>query len=230
MKSREEFMRRSAQINEHGRRFQASGFRSAMLHRNLEWYDALEFSYDMSVPNVAHLDPQRGGCCTVFPFFNGKLLELPVTMTQDYSLFHILEDYSLDRWKQQIVLIMENHGLMNFIVHPDYIVGARERKVYEALLNHLRGLNQREGVWIALPGEVDRWWRERSMMKLLGDENGWRIEGKGKERARIAYAQEDGGRLSFTFDVQSKEESRPTRFRAGSSQIPEMCVRQIWVP
>ena len=26
---------------------------------------ALKFSFDMSVPNVATYDPQRGGCCTV---------------------------------------------------------------------------------------------------------------------------------------------------------------------
>ena len=220
MKSREEFLRRSAHINQHGRKFQASGFRSAMLHRNLEWYDALDFSYDMSVPNVAHLDPQRGGCCTVFPFFNGKLLELPVTMTQDYSLFHILRDYSLDRWKQQIELIMENHGLMNFIVHPDYIIGARERQVYEALLDYLRSLKQQKGVWLALPGEVDRWWRERSKMKLVEDSNGWRIEGQGHERARIAYACEEGGRLSFKFDEQSREES--TAIRASSAQSLEV--------
>jgi hypothetical protein len=220
MKSRKEFMRRSARINRHGREFKASGFRSAMLHRNLEWYDALEFSYDMSVPNVAHLDPQRGGCCTVFPFFNGKLLELPVTMMQDYSLFHILEDYSLDRWKQQITLIMENHGLMNFIVHPDYIIGAREREVYEALLEYLRGLKQRGGIWLALPGEVDRWWRERSKMKIVEGDNGWRIEGEGKERARIAYAQEEGGRLLFRFDEHPKEESLLTRLRSGGIQLP----------
>jgi hypothetical protein len=200
MRGKEEFLRRAVHINRHGREFKASGFRAAMLHRKLEWYGALEFSYDMSVPNVAHLDPQRGGCCTVFPFFNGKLLELPVTMTQDYSLFHILQDYSIDRWKQQIALIMENHGLMNFIVHPDYILGARERVVYESLLDYLRTLRQQDGVWIALPKEVDQWWRERSDMDLVEDGESWRIEGRGSERARIAYAQEENGRLVVKLD------------------------------
>ena len=59
------------------------------------WFDAFEFSYDMSVPNAAHLEPQRGGCCTVMPYFIGKILELPLTTIQDYSLFHILGDYSI---------------------------------------------------------------------------------------------------------------------------------------
>ena len=65
------------------------------MYREQEWFDAFEFSYDMSVPNAAHLEPQRGGCCTVMPYFVGDLLELPLTTTQDYSLFHILGDYSI---------------------------------------------------------------------------------------------------------------------------------------
>lgn len=199
-RSREGFLARAKQINEYGRRFKASGFRSAMLHRKLDWYDALDFSYDMSVPNVAHLDPQRGGCCTIFPFFNGKLLELPVTMTQDYSLFHILQDYSLDLWKQQVALVMQNHGLMNFIVHPDYIIGERECKVYEALLRYLKSLEDREGVWLALPKDVDRWWRQRAQMRLVNDGSRWSIQGQGSERARIAYATEEDGKLIFEFD------------------------------
>ena len=73
-----------------------------MLYRKQSWFDALDFAYDMSVPNVAHLDPQRGGCCTVMPYFIGDMLELPVTMTQDYMMFHILKDYSIGLWKQQI--------------------------------------------------------------------------------------------------------------------------------
>jgi hypothetical protein len=60
------------------------GFRAAVLYRNPDWYDALTVAYDMSIPNVAQLDPQRGGCCTIFPYFIGNILEIPVTATQDY--------------------------------------------------------------------------------------------------------------------------------------------------
>ena len=69
------------------------------------------------------------------PYFIGKILELPVTTTQDYPLFHILRDYSIDLWKRQTELIMEKHGLMSFIVHPDYIMSNRERGTYETLLD-----------------------------------------------------------------------------------------------
>jgi hypothetical protein len=68
------------------------------MYREQAWFDAFDFSYDMSVPNAAHLEPQRGGCCTVLPYFVGDVLELPLTTTQDYSLFHILGEYSMERW------------------------------------------------------------------------------------------------------------------------------------
>jgi hypothetical protein len=196
-RDRATFLRRVEKINAYRKTFQAEGFRAAVLYRNQEWYDALDFSYDTSVPNVANLDPQRGGCCTVMPYFVGKLVELPVTTTQDYSLFHILNDYSINLWRQQIDLILERHGLINVIIHPDYSVSSRERAVFEALLSHLAKLRIERGVWIALPKDVARWWRQRSEMKLVEDKNGLRIEGEGKEQARIAYASEKDGRLAF---------------------------------
>ncbi len=36
-----------------------------------------------------------------FPYFVGKILEIPLTTSQDYSLFQILNDYSIDLWKKQ---------------------------------------------------------------------------------------------------------------------------------
>ncbi len=199
-RNKKQFLRRAKKINSHKERFGASGFRAAVLYRRQLWFDALDFSYDMSVPNVAHLDPQRGGCCTVMPYFVGKILELPVTTTQDYTLFNILNDYSTDLWKKQINLIMEKHGLMSFIVHPDYVGGSRERTVYEALLAHLADLRKENGVWIATPGEVDRWWRQRAEMQLVKDGLDWRIEGPGCERARIAYASQKDGHISYAYN------------------------------
>lgn len=121
----EEYLVRTKKINAYGKQYGATGFRSAVLYRNQMWFDQLKFSYDMSVPNVAHLEPQRGGCCTVMPYFVGNILELPVTTTQDYALFNYLDKYSIDLWRHQIDLVMEQHGLVSFIVHPDYITKSR---------------------------------------------------------------------------------------------------------
>jgi len=203
-KNREQFLDRVVKINSYRRKWGANGFRAAVLYRREEWFADLDFSYDMSIPNVAHLDPQRGGCCTVMPYFMGNLLELPVTTIQDYSLFHILQEYKIDLWKTQIELIMEKHGLLSFIIHPDYVIGAPERKVYEELLSHLAGLRRDRDVWIETPGEVNRWWRQRSGMKIVEDKEGTRIEGEGSERARIAYASEVDGRLALAVEPRSQ--------------------------
>jgi hypothetical protein len=198
-RDREQFIRRAAKINSYREQYGAEGFRAAVLYRKQLWFDQLKFSYDMSVPNVAHLDPQRGGCCTVMPFFIGNMVELPVTTTQDYMLFHMLNDYSISLWKQQIDLIMKKFGLMSFIVHPDYIMKPRERAVYEELLAHLADLREKRNVWITTPGEVNCWWRQRAEMRLIEDGTDLRIDGAGSERARIAYATERDGRLVFAF-------------------------------
>lgn len=198
--TRLEFLRRIRKINHYGREFGAAGFRTGLMYRNLDWWDALEFSYDMSVPNVAHLDPQQGGCCTVMPYFVGNILELPLTTTQDYALFHFLGDYSIELWKKQIALIMEKHGLISFDVHPDYIIDERARNAYVALLAHLSRLRSGKMIWITVPKEVDRWWRQRSQMKLVGQEGHWCIEGSGAERARIAYASLQGGRVVYSLE------------------------------
>jgi hypothetical protein len=195
--SEAKFFERVHRINHYGGALRAQGFRSGALYRNLSWYGALEFSYDMSVPNTAHLDPQRGGCCTVMPYFVGKILELPVTTTQDYSLFHILRQYSIDHWKRQISQIMEKHGLASFIVHPDYVLESRAREIYKSLLAYLAALRSKGKIWVALPREVNQWWRARSQMKLARQGNNWVIEGPDKDKARVAYAFLDGGRLVY---------------------------------
>jgi hypothetical protein len=195
----DKFHESAARINQFGLHFGSKGFRSAILYRNQEWYGALDFSYDMSVPNVGHLDPQRGGCCTVMPYFIGNLLEIPVTATQDYTLFNVLGTYSLDLWRQQISQIMQQHGLISFIIHPDYLDTPDARNAYVALLGHLSELRDEAGVWIALPGEIDTWWRQRSRMRLVSEESGWRIEGPGAERAGIAYATLRNDKLTYEF-------------------------------
>jgi glycosyltransferase involved in cell wall biosynthesis len=198
---RERFLKRSKKINRYGRDYKASGFRAAVLYRNQDWYENLDFEYDMSVPSVAHLDPQRGGCCTVMPYFIGNKVELPVTMTQDYSLFHILKDYSLDLWNRQTDVVMRQHGLISYIIHPDYVIAKRERDMFEALLARLADLRKETGLWIALPKDVARWWKQRNAMRIVGSGGNLYIEGEGSERARIAYASESNGRIAIELEA-----------------------------
>jgi hypothetical protein len=216
-RNREEFLSRAAKINSYLKKFGAQGFRSGALYRNLRWYDALKCSYDMSVPNVGHLDAQTGGCCTVMPYFVGKILEIPVTTTQDYSLFHILSSYSTALWEEQCRLILSGHGLISVIVHPDYAINKKSNNTYRRLLAYLAQLREKMFVWTTLPGEINKWWRMRSEMMLVTDGLSWRIEGEGQERARIAYAHLADGQLKYSFDrslmpgLQQKEMNEPNR-------------------
>ncbi|MGH2509839.1 MAG: hypothetical protein ACRDHZ_20870 [Ktedonobacteraceae bacterium] len=197
-RERTEFLRRAKLINAYAEKFSAQGFRSGAMYRNQSWYDAFEFSFDMSVPNVAHMEPQRGGCCTTMPYFVAKILELPLTTIQDYSLFHILGDYSIDLWKQQIELIVQRHGLVSFITHPDYLIEQRAQGVYLDLLSHLARLRAEKKVWIALPSEINSWWRNRHQMRLVPDGDDWRIEGPDKDKAQIAYASLKDDRVVYS--------------------------------
>jgi hypothetical protein len=196
-RDRVEFERRAVRIEEYRCQLGANGFRSAVMYRNQEWYDQLHFQFDMSVPNVAHLEPQPGGCCTVMPYFVGAMLELPLTTTQDYSLFHILGDHSISLWKQQIDLILGKNGLISLLVHPDYIRARRECEVYLELLRYLAYLRTHRKLWVALPDQVNDWWRQRAAMELVRDELGWTIRGPGSERAQIAYARIMEGNLVY---------------------------------
>ena len=194
---RDEFRRRAALINRYGREYGAKGFRSAVLYRKPEWYADLDFSYDMSIPNVAHLDPQRGGCCTVMPYFIGDVLELPLTTVQDYTLFHVLNEQSIDLWKIQVEAILSKNGLASFIVHPDYITEPETQAVYKNLLIMLSELRKQENLWFALPRDIDSWWRARSRMSVVRDGESWQVVGEGAERAVLAYAKAVDGKLVY---------------------------------
>jgi len=199
-RGRQTFLTKAAKINEYAERFGAQGFRSPVLYRNTDWFQDLNFSYDMSVPNVARLEAQRGGCCTVMPYFlPGGMTELPLTTAEDYTLFHVVNDNSANLWKQQIRILREANGLMTFLVHPDYVQPKQAQDVYRKLLEEIARLRSDDKVWVTLPNEVDRWWRQRSVMKLVPDGAGWKIEGAGCERARVAHAVLDGNRLVYEF-------------------------------
>ena len=82
----------------------------------------------------------------------------------------------------------------------DYLLGAREQHVYRELLAYLYGLRERAGLWITLPAEVNRWWRQRHEMRLVPAGDDWRIEGSGSERARLAWATIENGRVTYSVD------------------------------
>jgi len=193
-----QFQRSAERINEYAKQFGAEGFRSPVLYRKADWLEYLSFSYDMSFPNVGHLDPQRGGCCTVFPYFIGSMIELPLTTTQDYSLFYYLNETSIRLWKEQIESILEKNGLVSLLVHPDYILRQRERSLYQELLSLITDYRERWDLWTPTPGELAGWWRARSEMTLRWDGIRWIVDGPQRHRAQVAYAQINDGQIEYS--------------------------------
>ena len=90
--------------------------------------------------------------------------------------------------------------MMSFIIHPDYLLEQRALQTYRSLLEHLTELRAEQNTWIALPREVNEWWRQRSQMSIVQKNGNLQIAGRGSERARLAFARAQGDRVVYSFD------------------------------
>lgn len=176
----------------------AAGFRSPATHRNPEWMPELGALYDSSFPDTDPFEPQPGGCCSILPFFLGELVELPITLVQDHTLWEILRQDSIDLWTAKCDWIIANGGLINPIVHPDYLDTPARLRMYEEFLEYLAA--QRNG-WHALPREVAAWWVTRDRLRCVEDGEGVHIEGDSAARARLAWVCRDGDDLALELEL-----------------------------
>jgi hypothetical protein len=173
----------------------AVGFRSPATHRNAAWMAELGCLYDGSFPDTDPFEPQPGGCCSIFPFFMGEMVELPITLVQDHTLFEILREPSIALWKDKSDWIIRNHGLVHLVVHPDYLCTADRLAAYEEFLVFL---NLQERKWHALPREVAHWWKTRAGLRCeSGPGEEARIVGGPSDGATVAYAREESDRIVF---------------------------------
>jgi len=191
------FLERLKKVKFYMEKLGAIGFRSAIMYRNIDWFKYFDFSYDMSVPNIGHLDPQFGGCCTVMPYFISSILELPLTTIQDYPMYFILKENPIDFWKKQVESIYQINGLISFNIHPDYNLKTERINIYKSLLEYLKEFSSKNNLWQPLPKEVFQWWKLRSKMKIVKKNKSWIIEGEGSEDARIALVSLKNNELSF---------------------------------
>jgi len=223
------FRERATRINRYTRQYRTKGFRAGSMNRNQSWLHFLEIEYDMSVPNVAHFEPQAGGCCTVMPYMVDDIVELPLTTVQDYALFYILREHSVDLWKRQIQIISRKHGLISFIIHPDYVVRKKERRVYCKLLDYIAKLQNEGQTWISLPNEINTWCRQRSRMRMVHTQAGWEIQGEGSERARVASAQLVDGELIFRVDRERPSPDSIGQTAVSATSVSPDVICEEWV-
>jgi peptidoglycan/xylan/chitin deacetylase (PgdA/CDA1 family) len=156
------FERQLPGIRRHLEAWGAEGFRSPALHRNADWMPDLGCRYDSSFPDTDPFEPQPGGCCSILPYFLGDVVELPITLVQDHTLFEILQEQDITLWRDKATWVAAHGGLVNVLVHPDYALTPDRLTRYDELLSFLAGL---EGGWHALPRDVARWWRRRAVVE-----------------------------------------------------------------
>jgi hypothetical protein len=159
----------------------AVGFRSPATHRVYDWMPTLGFAYDSSYPDTDPYEPQPGGCCAILPFFNQAMVELPITMPQDHTLFEILGHHDEASWVQKAAALREAGGMCLMITHPDYMldpfrVAAYTRFLEDALTHE---------PWCALPRDAADWWRDRAGSRIVRTPEGWRVDGPAHDRAAI---------------------------------------------
>ena len=193
--SRAEFDRNLPAVRRYLAAWGAVGFRSPATHRNADWIAELPVLYDSSFPDTDPFEPQSGGCCSIVPFRLGEVVELPITLVQDHTMWEILREPGIDRWVDKSRWIMRNHGLVNVIVHPDYVVDEARLALYERFLAFLAA---QPGGWHALPRDVAHWWRERDALAVEpGPDRRPRLSGSSEYDASIAYAHESDGQIVF---------------------------------
>ena len=176
------FKRRAAKINSYAREWNASGFRSGFMLRNLDWLHDLDVQYDASTFDTDPFEPQPDGGHTIFPFWvprsndgsingqrstinpsSGGYVELPYTLPQDSTLFLVLRETTPEIWIRKLDWVAQHGGMVLLDAHPDYMSfnGSRQTSteypaaLYREFLTYVK-TNYASEYWHALPKEVAR--------------------------------------------------------------------------
>lgn len=169
-------------IRESADRWGAVGFRSPATQRQWEWMGMLGFDYDSSFPDTDPYEPQPGGSCSWLPFFIDNLVELPITLPQDHTLFVILRRDGASTWIDKARQLRERAGMALLLTHPDYMTDDATLQAYVSFLDEFDG----DGTaWRALPRDVAAWWRRRAASHLEAFGDGWRVVGPAAGEAVI---------------------------------------------
>lgn len=164
----------------------AVGFRAPAMHRRWEWMPLLGFDYDTSFPDTDPYEPMPGGCCSWLPFFIDDLVELPVTLPQDHTLFVILGHRDAALWVEKAGTLRASGSMALIDTHPDYLVDRVIRSAYTAFLDRV---GTDSSAWRALPREVAEWWRRRAASSLTWTGTEWRIAGAAAADGRVEFVE-----------------------------------------
>jgi peptidoglycan/xylan/chitin deacetylase (PgdA/CDA1 family) len=173
--SESRFRKYTRQINQYLSEWNVVGFRSPAMYRNLSWLSACNIHYDASTFDTDPFEPQATGASTIFPFIvNARgdsegYVELPYTLPQDFTLFVILKEQSIDIWKRKLDWLAENGGMALLITHPDYMHFPGSKKsqeqypceLYSDFLTYIQD-KYRDSYALFLPRELADFWRRQN--------------------------------------------------------------------
>jgi peptidoglycan/xylan/chitin deacetylase (PgdA/CDA1 family) len=192
--SRRLMEKRLPEMREYAKRWQAVGFRSPATQRQWELMPHLGFDYDSSYSDSDPYEPQPGGCCSYLPYFNQAMVELPITLPQDHTLFTILQHSDAELWLRKAEHIRERRGMVLVLTHPDYAHDPRLAAGYRQLLDAFASDGS---VWHALPRDVAAWWRRRGASTLCRNNGSWSVAGPASGDGRVRFT--SPGRVSATW-------------------------------
>jgi hypothetical protein len=174
---------RLPQIGRYATDWNAVGFRSPATLRDWHAMARLPFEYDSSYSDTAPYEPQPGGCGSLLPYMIGPVVELPITLPQDHTLFEILGGAD-DIWRTKARFIRERGGMALVLTHPDYAANDKLRQGYSDLLGEF---HDDETAWKVLPREVSGWWLRRSASRPSRAEGDWVVAGPAAGLGRVAF-------------------------------------------
>jgi hypothetical protein len=166
--SYEGFLKKAEKINGYIKSWDAKGFSSPSMHHRLEWMHHLDMESSTSTFDTDPFEPQSDAIGTIFPFVvqndpkREGFVEMPYTLPQDFTLYVILREKTIDIMKTKLDWIVKNKGMALFNTHPDYMdFGASKQmqyqeypvSLYKEFLTYVQSAYAGK-YWMALPHEV----------------------------------------------------------------------------
>jgi hypothetical protein len=115
----------------------------------------------------------------------GDLVELPMTLTQDHTVFDLLGHRDETVWLEKARFLRDRGGMALLVTHPDYIDKPNLLESYERFLEAFASDST---AWKALPNEVSSWWRRRSESRVQEVDGELRVVGPAEHEARVEFA------------------------------------------
>lgn len=157
----ERFFREHAEV-----RPRLRGFRSGQLLMTSGLFGSLGdwFEYDLSLPDTEKGGPygSRAGCATVYPFLVDDLLEIPMTMPQDFFLLkveHLDSAEMLSVWRDKLEAVLSRGGVAVVNTHPVW-TNPKRSAVWAAYTGLLEAIVAADA-WATTPSQLRDWLMSR---------------------------------------------------------------------